>query len=65
MDKDQLSPQLGRLIDQAKAAALRAASPGAAELRGEGGGSPGEWIVERMDELETELDRRKKAKKSG
>ena len=26
-----------------------------AELRGEGGGSPGEWIVERMDELETEL----------
>lgn len=24
----------------------------------EGGGSPGEWMVERMDEIETELKRR-------
>lgn len=29
----------------------------------EGAGSPGEWIWERMDELETELERRQNGKK--
>ena len=49
-----------RMTDDQIAAELKQLGDDFDELRrdAEGGGSPGEWMVERMDELETERRRR-------